>query len=91
MTEKEFNHFCKLNNISHKFINTHDCFSNAKDIIGCNKSGKDYIVYNTNYLGQIHRIGTFPSEHYAYLFLYAMIKSDLELENSQAKIKGLKK
>lgn len=91
MTEKEFIYFCKINNISHKFINTHNCFCNSSDIIGCNKSGKNYIIYNTNALGQVYKICTFKSEHYAYMFLQAMTKNYLELEYGKNKVKGLKK
>lgn len=82
VTEKQFKIFCKLNKIENNFITTNGYFSNKPDIIGCAKISNNYIVYNTNALGVVHEIGKFTNEHYAYLFLFFLVKNDLELQVS---------
>lgn len=93
VTEKQFKIFCKLNKIENNFITTDGYFSNKPDIIGCAKIKNNYIVYNTNALGNVHEIGTFTNEHYAYIFLFSLVKNDLDLQANfhNIKLKELKK
>ena len=91
VTEKQFQIFCKLNKIENNFITTNGYFSNEPDIIGCAKIKNNYIVYNTNTFGNVHEIGIFTNEHYAYIFLFSLVKNDLDLQVNNVKLKGLKK
>lgn len=93
VTEKQFKIFCRLNKIENNFITTDGYFSNKPDIVGCAKIKNNYIVYNTNALGNVHEIGTFTNEHYAYIFLFSLVKNDLDLQANfhNIKLKELKK
>lgn len=91
VTEKQFKIFCKLNKIENNFITTNGYFSNKPDIIGCAKISNNYIVYNTNAFGNVHEIGIFTNEHYAYIFLFSLVKNDLDLQVNNVKLKELKK
>lgn len=91
VTEKQFKIFCKLNKIENNFITTNGYFSNEPDIIGCAKIKNNYIVYNTNIFGNVHEIGIFTNEHYAYIFLFSLVKNDLDLQVNNVKLKELKK
>ena len=89
MNELEFKLLCKQNNADNKFIITKNNFSNKPNIIGCNNSNNNYIIYSTNRL----EICTLQDEVYAFKFLYLMLNNylDLQINYSKEKVKKFKK
>ena len=82
MTELEFYKNCEENNIDIPPI-TNNYFVNTPNTIGCNKIGKEYIIYYIDEFGKKEDLLKIKYKKYALEFLYSAIKLAKEWKNGE--------
>lgn len=92
MTEVDFKKKCKKEKIKDYCYITTNEFLKRPNILGCNKTEKDFIVYFTNSSGTINEICTLNDENYTFEFIYKLLlfNKELNIGHEKVKIKSLK-
>lgn len=73
MTEIEFKQRCKKEKIKSYCYITTTQFLKIPNILGCNKTEKEFIIYSTNRHGTVNEICKLNDENYTFDFIYKIL------------------